>query len=248
MSYFGRNIKKIRVAKNISQSTFAELFKLTRASIGAYEEGRAEAKIDIVIEIAEYYQLTLDQFLKHELTLNDIYHIREKSNRLELPNHVHKDEIEIPLVKIEELDEFVHKYNNHTYLSGLQRIKLPGIIKNSLSLEFSSSIIAPLNSGLRDGDLLIAQQILHKKFDQIIKYQIFIVLTNVELFLSRIDTNLGKKMQFSEKVLDIDDESVKAIWSVYRVISNKMPISDQLEIRMQNIENQLKKLTENLNR
>jgi transcriptional regulator with XRE-family HTH domain len=53
MSYFGRNIRKIRAAKNISQSSFADLFKLTRASIGAYEEGRAEAKIDTIIEIAD---------------------------------------------------------------------------------------------------------------------------------------------------------------------------------------------------
>ncbi len=75
MSYFGKNIRKIRNAKKISQAAFADLFNLTRASIGAYEEGRAEAKIDTIIEIANYYDLSLDKLLKEELTLNDIYHI-----------------------------------------------------------------------------------------------------------------------------------------------------------------------------
>jgi len=86
MSYFGRNIRKIRNAKNISQSIFADLFNLKRGSIGAYEEGRAEAKIDTVIEIAEYFQLSLDQLLKKELTINEIYHLNERSKRLHKAN------------------------------------------------------------------------------------------------------------------------------------------------------------------
>lgn len=82
MSKFGKNIRKIRNAKNISQTAFADLFNLKRGSIGAYEEGRAEAKFDKVIEIAEYFQLTLDQLLRKDLTINEIYHIREKSKKL----------------------------------------------------------------------------------------------------------------------------------------------------------------------
>jgi len=247
MSYFGKNIKKIRVAKNISQTAFADLFKLKRASIGAYEEGRAEAKIDTIIEIAEYFQLTLDQILKKELTINDIYHIGEKSKRLELSNQINQAEIEIPLVQITEYTEFIQKFGNHTYLPGLQKIKLPGFLKNSIAFEFSVQVHAPVNSGLRDGDLLVAQRVLNNDIDQIIKNQAFVVLTNYEIFFSRIENNLSGILQFSEKVLAVNNKSIKAIWSVYQVISNKMPISDQLEIRMQNIENQLKKLTDNLN-
>lgn len=82
MSYFGKNIRKIRNAKKISQTAFADLFNLKRGSIGAYEEGRAEAKIDTVIEIADYFQLTLDQLLRKELTINEIYHIQERSRKI----------------------------------------------------------------------------------------------------------------------------------------------------------------------
>lgn len=82
MSYFGKNIRKIRTAKKISQTAFADLFNLKRGSIGAYEEGRAEAKMDTIIEIADYFQLTLDQLVRKELTINEIYHIQERSKRL----------------------------------------------------------------------------------------------------------------------------------------------------------------------
>lgn len=72
MSYFGANIRKIRTIKKLSQTDFAKLFELTRASVGAYEEGRAEAKIDKVIEIADYFNLTLDQLLRKKITVNEI--------------------------------------------------------------------------------------------------------------------------------------------------------------------------------
>jgi transcriptional regulator with XRE-family HTH domain len=242
MSYFGRNIKKIRAAKNISQTVFGELFGLTRASIGAYEEGRAEAKIDTIIEITEYFHLTLDQFLKKDLTLNEIYKIGEKSKQIQFSDNVRQTQIEIPFIKISEQIEFVKKFNNHAYFQGLQNIKLPDLLKDSIAFEFSDSLEPTLYSGLRSGDMLIAQKILPDKIDQIVKNQIFVVLTNDELFLSRIDTNLSGKIIFTEKVLDIHDKSIKAIWSVYQIISSKIPLSDQVELRLQNIESQLNKL------
>ena len=76
MSFFGRNIKKIRVARKLTQTQFAELFDLKRTAVGAYEEGRAEAKIDTIIKIADYFDLTLDQLLRKEITVNEIFHFK----------------------------------------------------------------------------------------------------------------------------------------------------------------------------
>ncbi len=77
MSFFGKNIKKIRVAKKMTQTEFADLFDLKRTAVGSYEEGRAEAKIDTIIKIADYFKLSLDQLLRKELTINDIFHFRD---------------------------------------------------------------------------------------------------------------------------------------------------------------------------
>ena len=73
MSFFGNNIRKIRKVKKLSQAAFADLFGLTRASIGAYEEGRAEPKMDTIIAIARQFNLTLDEIITKELTVNDLY-------------------------------------------------------------------------------------------------------------------------------------------------------------------------------
>ncbi len=81
MSNIGKNIRKIRTTKGLSQSAFAELFGLTRASIGAYEEGRAEPKLDAIVQIAKHFSFTLDKILMDEVTVNEIY-------QFELPSDV----------------------------------------------------------------------------------------------------------------------------------------------------------------
>jgi hypothetical protein len=186
--------------------------------------------------------LTLDQFLKKELTINDIYHIAEKSKRIEQIDQQNKLETEVPLVKLAEYKEFVQNVHKHQYVKALQTIKLPGLIKKSMAFEYSDTIRTSINSGLRNGDILIAQNISPKDIEEIFKNQIYIIIFHNELFLGQLDTNILGKLSFSDNAILIDDASVKAIWSVYQIISSKMPFSDQIEIRLQNIENQLKKL------
>ena len=74
MSKIGSNIRKIRTVKGLNQSQFAELFDLNRARIGAYEEGRAEPKIDVVIEIAKYFSIPLNDIFVKDLTVNQLTH------------------------------------------------------------------------------------------------------------------------------------------------------------------------------
>lgn len=67
-----KNIKKLRLFKNLNQTEFAELFDLKRSSIGAYEEGRAEPRLDALIKISDHFNLTIDDIVKGELTVNKI--------------------------------------------------------------------------------------------------------------------------------------------------------------------------------
>lgn len=74
MSFFGKNIRKIRSIKKISQAAFAEIFGLSRASVGSYEEGRAEPKLEMIIQIANHFSISIDELINKELTVNDLYH------------------------------------------------------------------------------------------------------------------------------------------------------------------------------
>ena len=79
MSKIGKNIKKIRGVKKINQTDFAQLFDMSRASIGAYEEGRAEPKIETIIKISAHFRIPIDHLLKTELQVNDIINFKFSS-------------------------------------------------------------------------------------------------------------------------------------------------------------------------
>ncbi|MEA2042598.1 MAG: helix-turn-helix transcriptional regulator [Bacteroidota bacterium] len=105
MSYFGKNIRKIRIAKNMNQTEFAELFDLKRTALGSYEEGRAEAKTDTLINIAKYFKISLDQLLRKEITVNEIFHFTNDFSVTE--------KSEVPLIDAQDCYDFVrypHKY------------------------------------------------------------------------------------------------------------------------------------------
>ena len=70
MSLFGKNIKYIRQSNGFSQQQFAGLFELSRASIGSYEEGRAEPKIETLIKIANHFHVTVDQLVRGKVDAN----------------------------------------------------------------------------------------------------------------------------------------------------------------------------------
>ncbi len=109
MTNFGKNIKKIRSIQKLSQSSFAEIFGLSRASIGAYEEGRAEPKLDIIVKIANHFSITVDQLINNEITVNELYHFNifdeSISKKANIGNEVLKkiEFINIPVIITHEL-------------------------------------------------------------------------------------------------------------------------------------------------
>ncbi len=84
MSKIGRNIKKIRSIKKINQNEFANLFGISRASVGAYEEGRAEPKIETIIKISAHFDIEVDKLLKNDLQVNDISGFKIDSSKLNI--------------------------------------------------------------------------------------------------------------------------------------------------------------------
>ena len=72
MSKIGKNIRKIRTTKGLSQTEFGKLFGLTRGSIGSYEEGRAEPRIDTLLQIANKFSISLDEITSKDITVNQL--------------------------------------------------------------------------------------------------------------------------------------------------------------------------------
>ena len=66
----GENLKLLRKRKGISQEEIATDLGLTRSSYSGYENGVAEPNIETLIKISEYYDISLDKFIKRDLGPN----------------------------------------------------------------------------------------------------------------------------------------------------------------------------------
>ncbi len=121
---FGKNIKKLRNVKGLSQQAFAELFGLQRATLGAYEEGRSNPKIETIITIAHYFNISIDELLTSELTVNRLLHFNDhitvNSEGLRL-----KEFAQIPCITEALQTDYLHQYSNKTFTERLPHIQLP---------------------------------------------------------------------------------------------------------------------------
>ncbi len=69
MTLIAKNIRWFRKQQEISQTEFASIFGITRASVGAYEEGRAEPKLELISRFAKYYNVDLNAFIDMDMSL-----------------------------------------------------------------------------------------------------------------------------------------------------------------------------------
>jgi len=104
MSQIGKNIRKIRATKGLSQSAFANIFDITRASVGAYEEGRAEPKTDFILQMAKHFSIPLESLLTEELTVNKLTKFNVKA--ILDTNHAIKKK-SIPYINNWNWDDFI---------------------------------------------------------------------------------------------------------------------------------------------
>ncbi|XMB67752.1 helix-turn-helix transcriptional regulator [Mycoplasmatota bacterium zrk1] len=69
MYVFGKNLKNLRISKNITQTRLGEMLDLAsdRKSISNYEKGRSYPPIDKLIKISNIFGVTIDELLKEEI-------------------------------------------------------------------------------------------------------------------------------------------------------------------------------------
>ena len=54
----------VRILKNYTQKYFAEIMKVSRSSVAKWETGSMQPTLDMIIQIARFYNVTTDYFLQ----------------------------------------------------------------------------------------------------------------------------------------------------------------------------------------
>ncbi|MFY0651946.1 MAG: LexA family transcriptional regulator [Cyclobacteriaceae bacterium] len=261
MSFVGKNIKKIRSLKKISQSEFAKIFNLTRGSIGAYEEERAEPKIDTIIQLANYFGLSIDALINKELTMNDLYSLDMVNEKLNEAHHFKKETKAtfrrggIGLVKIDNQLEYVVNFSNKDFINKLPGIEFPVNFKGiARAFELNGSEMEYHQNGLHHGDILLCRLsgIKDKKLEN---GKVYVLVGDGQIIVRRLKSLAKSQMTFSSDdpnydELEIPHESIVEMWEVrgaYSTYLNPPKMIEEkvmlLEMQMADFQKQLKGLS-----
>ena len=60
---FGENLERIRKARKVSQKQLGNALGLTQQMISSYEKGFSAPNMDILLQIAEYFNISLDDLV-----------------------------------------------------------------------------------------------------------------------------------------------------------------------------------------
>lgn len=247
-SFVGHNIKKIRQAKNISQSDFAALFSLARPSVGAYEEGRSEPKIETLIQISRYFDISIDVMLTRQLSSKDIYSLGLLNKKLDKAHAIDAKQPAIqtvPFVGINEKVNYLVNRLNKEYLNNLPRLGLPeSHLKIDLVLENEGAYLEVDNKGIRHGDLLFC-----KKYDigKLARGLLVALVREEGILVGRVheEGNERVRLTFDNTLYDsvsLKKESILACYLVAACYTTHLQRPSSLEDRLKAIEDKLTKM------
>ena len=127
MSIFSDNIVLLRGKKNMTQQELADVLILTRSRYVAYEYGRTEPPIDVLIRISNYYNVSIDLLVRVDIRKYPVDNMmRLPENRIVLPITVDSQgENYIEIVSQKASMGYLQGFSDHEYIEKLARMKLP---------------------------------------------------------------------------------------------------------------------------
>ncbi len=62
-NYFGKQLKDLRIEKGLSQRELGKVFNVCNQTISFWETGSREPDLDTLVEIAHYFDVSIDSLL-----------------------------------------------------------------------------------------------------------------------------------------------------------------------------------------
>ena len=246
MSFFGKNIKKIRSVQNLSQQAFSDLFELKRATLGAYEEQRSEPKIDTIIKVANYFSISIDDLLTTELTVNEL--LKFKAN-FTTESFKYQDEVfsEIPCVTNKHYKDYPFSCEKESYINKLPRLQLPidhQTLVEDLKAKFRNDTF---DRGFYPKDIVIGQQIALENIKDVKSTSYCVVISSNSIIFRRLyQSEEGVLLKADHKNIDdilVPFDELKQVWIVNQVYCNRVPdFSDMIEGRLTMIHQEVLKI------
>lgn len=224
-----KNIKKIRRFKKLSQQSFGESFGLTRASVSAYEDGRAKPKMETLLNIANFFNIPLEIFINEELTINQLSHFEEH-----IPSQNKHTEssfqFNVRFLSQKSVIDFLENKNNN-WINDQPVISFPFPVRASeIAFSVHPDVFNISIPNVNEGDILFCQKV--KDFSNFETQNYLLMLDNRYLVSEFSYDQLKNCLVNSRNSLEkIFKDEISGIFKIIAMLSNSISTTDLEQIK-----------------
>jgi transcriptional regulator with XRE-family HTH domain len=144
MSQAGKNLKYLRKLRGWTQEEFANKLKIKRSLLGAYEEERADPRIEVLEIVSSIFKISLDELLLKDIATAKGGTYLDKRRQMKLGGNV----AEIQFVPVKAAAGYLAGYGDPEFLDELNTFTLPMMAAgNYRAFEIVGDSMLPTPSG-----------------------------------------------------------------------------------------------------
>jgi len=213
-----RNLKYLRKLRGWTQEEFAAKLKIKRSLLGAYEEERAEPRIDVLETVGDIFKLSLDELLRKDLneTKGGNYLAKRRAQKLAAATN------DIQLVPVKAAAGYLAGYADPEFLDELNTFTLPMMAPgNYRAFEIVGDSMLPTPSG----SVIVGEKV--DDVEDVKSNQTYVVVSRNEgIVYKRIMRNNKLKNKFilvsdnaAYQPYQVKTEDVIEVWKAQMILS-----------------------------
>lgn len=219
MSYAGKNLKYLRKLRGWTQEEFAAKLGIKRSLVGAYEEERAEPRLEVLEALSEMFKVSLDElFLKDISALKGSdYMTRRRQMKL-----MNADRNLIHFVPVKAAAGYLAGYGDTEFIDELNTFTLPMLRGgNYRAFEIVGDSMLPTASG----SIIVGEKV--EKADHVKSNTPCIVVTSSEgiVYKRIVKSNRGNQKftlasdNPSYQPYQVNKTDILEIWEAQAIIN-----------------------------
>jgi transcriptional regulator with XRE-family HTH domain len=249
MSLANKNLKYLRKLRGWTQEEFAQKLRIKRSLLGAYEEERADPRIEVLEVVADMFKLTLDDLLRKDVSDNKTNYIaRRRAQKLA------NGRGDIPFVPVKAAAGYLNGYGDPEFIDELNTFTLPMLAGGDYrAFEILGDSMMPTPSG----SVIVGEKV--ESLEDVKSNNTYIVVSKTEgIVYKRIMKNTRQKNKITlvsdnpvYQPYTINSDDVLEVWQAQVVIAKANTQQrwdvNQLAGLVQNLQQQVTTLKKRMN-
>jgi len=240
----GNNLQYLRKKHGLSQQALSSALDIPRTTLGDYEREKTEPNIEMLLKMADYFNLDINTFLRKDLS-HEQYEIA-KSEQLKVlaisVDQENQGNIELVATKAEA--GYLESYQNPEYIRDLPKLKIPGLDSGTYrAFEIQGESMLPIESE----SIIISSYV--ESLEDLKDGKTYIIISKKDgLAYKRIkiDRKRNCLILISDNLLylpyELAFEDIDEIWQYYAHIS----FNDDRKYAGDKLENQISEINKKL--